>query len=108
MGVGFQARRPTSDRPRHEVVDTGGQYGWPQKRAHRPRGLRYDRLFQSPRFRGGRIAVNNWPREAEGPPQATLRDQYQQTYGAFAEDVYAAVRHEVFRGEDFGQNSWHT
>ena len=52
--------------------------------------------------------MDNQPREAERPSQPTLRDQYQQTYGAFAEDVYAAVRHDVFRGEDFGQNSWHT
>lgn len=51
--------------------------------------------------------MNNQPREAAGPPQATLRDQYQQTYGAFAEDVYAAVRHATY-GEDFGQYSWHT
>jgi cyclopropane fatty-acyl-phospholipid synthase-like methyltransferase len=38
---------------------------------------------------------------------ATLRDHYHQQYGAFAEDVFAAVRRDAF-GEDFGQNSWHT
>jgi SAM-dependent methyltransferase len=52
--------------------------------------------------------VDDQPREAKGPSQATSRDYYHQHYGAFAEDVYAAVRHDVFRGDDFGQNSWHT
>jgi SAM-dependent methyltransferase len=52
--------------------------------------------------------VNNRPCEAEGPSQPTPRDYYHQHYGAFAEDIYAAVRHDVFSGEDFGQNSWHT
>jgi SAM-dependent methyltransferase len=53
------------------------------------------------------MTVDNRPREAEGPSQATPRDYYHQHYGAFAEDVYAAVRRDTF-GDDFGQNSWHT
>ena len=37
----------------------------------------------------------------------TLRDHYRQQYGAFTEDIFAAVRRDAL-GEDFGQNSWHT
>ena len=51
--------------------------------------------------------MDNQPHEAEGPHQATLRDHYHQQYGAFAEDLYAAVRRDTY-GEDIGQHSWHT
>src|SRR5215203_2159010 len=51
--------------------------------------------------------MDNRPREAVTPPQPALPDFYGRQYGSFAEEVYAAVRHEG-GGEDFGQNSWHT
>jgi SAM-dependent methyltransferase len=53
------------------------------------------------------MTVDNQPPETATSNQPTLRDFYHQHYGAFAEDVYGAVRYETY-GEDFGQNSWHT
>jgi SAM-dependent methyltransferase len=51
--------------------------------------------------------VDNQPHEEAASHQAALRDHYHQQYGAFAEDLYAAVRHDTY-GEDIGQHSWHT
>lgn len=51
--------------------------------------------------------MDSRPPGAASPHPSTLRDHYRQQYGVFAEDVYVAVRREIF-DEDFGQNSWHT
>jgi ubiquinone/menaquinone biosynthesis C-methylase UbiE len=69
--------------------------------------MRYDQIFQSPIVRGGWTAVDNQPGEVPASDQPSLRDFYHRQYGAFAEDVYRAVRQDIY-GEEFGQSNWQT
>jgi ubiquinone/menaquinone biosynthesis C-methylase UbiE len=51
--------------------------------------------------------MDHQPGEGAASDQPPLQDFYHQRYGAFAEDVYAAVRQDMY-SEDFGQSNWQT
>lgn len=49
----------------------------------------------------------NQPGAAAASDQPPLQDFYHRQFGAFAEDVYRAVRQDIY-GEDVGQSNWQT
>lgn len=51
--------------------------------------------------------MEHQPGKAAESSQPSLQDFYHQHFGAFAEDVYTAVREATF-GEEFGQSNWQT